>query len=298
MKKQLLLLSATILIVGLTSCKKENSKVADSPGGKNGPKLTVNTLPAPTYNELYLIARKPGENYDTYYGTFHGSNVYVVGTPVYDYVRYPTLVNGVPCMAQSMYSDNEGTIDVLNTGPDGNVFQISQGHMSYTDYSQLHTDFDNYFKAQTTWIKAGATGVEPSIFSYVKRDYKSSTSSSDPFLYVGKLIRVTTGSHWALAEIDYPLPSALPTGIPSTFIDVADPTNPAIHYFLQGDKGKISQGNIATQNSAGSWSTGAAIDVSGLYTQVTPGTGDYHSWGSIVRLDHTIFRFDQIANTN
>ncbi|GAA3971947.1 hypothetical protein [Mucilaginibacter dorajii] len=297
MKKQLLLLGAIALFLGLTSCKKELAKTADVT--KKDSKLSVNTLPAQTYNELTLIPRKAGENYDTYYTTFHGSNVYVTGNALYDQDKYPTLVNGQPCYAESMYSDNEGAIDFFNTGTDGNVFQISQGHWVYTDYTQMVTDFDNYFKAENTYIKNGATGVEPSIFTYVKDNYKSSSGSSlSPYLYVGKLIRVTTGSHWAVAELEYPLPSALPVATPSTFIDVADPVNSAIHYFLQGVKGAISQGNIATRNASGSWSTGAAVDVSGLYFQVTPGSGNYHSMGSIVRPDKTIFRFDQTANTN
>lgn len=291
MKKQLLLLSATILITGLTSCKKENSKLADSPGTKNGPKLIVNTLPAATYNELYLIARKPGENYDTYYGTFHGSNVYVVGTPVYDQVRYPTLANGVPCMAQSMYSDNEGTIDVVNTGPDGNVFQISQGHMLYTDYNQIHSDFYNYFNAENTWIKAGATGVEPSIFSYVKRDYKSSTSSLDPFLYVGKLIRVTTGSHWALAEIDYPKPVAStvkPTD-GDLNVTIVDPLNPHDYYQLIGEKNQILFAIKLYDNIA---STGVRVLASGMYARAQPGTVIYHFAGTAIRADGSTFTFN------
>jgi hypothetical protein len=243
MKKQLLLLSATILIVGLTSCKKENSKVADSPGSKNGPKLTVNTLPAPTYNELFLIARKPGENYDTYYTTFHGSNVYVTGSPIYDQDKYPTLANGQPCYAQGMYSDNEGAIDFYNTGTDGNVFQISQGHWIYTDYTQMTTDFVNYFNAQNTFIKNGAIGVEPSIFNYVKDNYKSSSNSSlDPYIYIGKLIRVTTGSHWAVAEVNYPLPAAASTTHPTTiFLDgVPDPTTGYI-YHIWGYHGLVNR---------------------------------------------------------
>ncbi|QEC76784.1 hypothetical protein [Mucilaginibacter ginsenosidivorax] len=295
MKKHLLLFGALALFVNLTSCKKEGSPATNSKVSEKETKLKVNTLPAPTYVDLALIARKPGENFDTYYASFHGSGVYVIAPFSYDAAKYPGLVNGVPCFGQSMYADNGASIDYQNTGIDGNVFQVTQTLFSYTDYSSIHSDMDKYFKAADAFRKSGATGTGPNIFDYVKNNYTSTNGSV--IISVGKLIRVTTGSHWALAEINYPLPGQTPYTIPSTFINVPDPNNASIHYFLQGDKGLITSGNIEYLSN-GSYTNGPAISVSGRYFPVTAGSSNYHSIGTVIRTDYSTLAFDQTDNTN
>ncbi|MDN3582365.1 hypothetical protein [Mucilaginibacter flavus] len=244
--------------------------------------------------DLALVARKPGENFDTYHATFHGSSIYLIGPLVYDQAKYPNLVNGVPGFGQSMYGDNYATVDYQNTGPDGNVFGGTQGTMSVTDLSAYHKDLESYFKAVDTQALSG-NGPIPLIYDYVKQSYP--TSSGGILFFTGKVIRVTTGTHIAFADINYPLPAATPYTIPSTFINVPDPNNSSIHYFLQGDKGTISNGHIAYLNGT-VYTNGPAIAVSGSYTQVTVGAGDFHSIGTIIRQDNTTFRFDQVDNTN
>ncbi len=138
------------LFLALTSCKKETKISTNAASTDNTSKLKTNTLPAPTYVDLALVARKPGENFDTYHATFHGSSIYLIGPLVYDQAKYPNLVNGVPGFGQSMYGDNYATVDYQNTGPDGNVFGGTQGTMSVTDLSAYHKDLESYFKAVDT----------------------------------------------------------------------------------------------------------------------------------------------------
>jgi hypothetical protein len=278
MKKHLLLLGAFALTMAVSSCKKENSDLAVKATSEAG-KLKVNTLPQPTYYDLELIPRQPGENYDTYYANFHGSNVYIVGPPIYDQAKYPTLVNGVPCFGQSMYSTNEGVIEYQNTGADGNVFEVSQGHMLYTDYSKVNSDLDSYFKAEDAFQKFHNAGAqEPSIFSYVSNNYKSTSTSLDLYLFVGKVIRVTTGTHWALAEINYPLPPPSSTTNTSTkFLDgVPDPITGYI-YHIWGFNGLVNK-------------VPDAISVAGTYTPTTnPFVFNVNI--TIVRKDGTSFNY-------
>ncbi|WP_184544053.1 hypothetical protein [Mucilaginibacter sp. FT3.2] len=210
MKKNLLLFGALALFFHLTSCKKDIGKPAASTSTETGSKLKVNTLPAPAYNDLALIPRKPGENFDTYHGYFHGSSVYVVGPPVYDVSKYPTLVNGIPAYAQSMYADNGASIDFQNTGTDGNVFQVTQTQFAYTDRSAIQKDEESYFTAFNSWVQTDQSTAPPTIFTYVKPEYKSATGAGVS-IYTGKIICVTSGVHFGLAEINYPLPASSPT---------------------------------------------------------------------------------------
>ncbi|PWK78690.1 hypothetical protein LX99_01138 [Mucilaginibacter oryzae] len=294
MTKKLFLFGAICLIAGLASCTKELAKTNNLPVS-SGNIVKTNTSTAPTYVDMEIVPRKPGENFDTYHADFKGSSIYLIGPPVYNQAKYPVLVNGIPAYGQGMYGENFATIEYQNLGPDANVFEVSQTLFSYTDVTALHNDMETYLKAVNTWVKNNSTGAQPLISSYIKNSYTVSAGGVN--IFTGKVIMVTTGSHVALADISYPLPSAATYGIPSTFIDVPDPANSSTHYFLQGTKGLISSGNVAYLSGT-VYTNGPAITVSGSYTQVTPNSGDFHSVGTIIRLDGSIFRFDQVANSN
>lgn len=288
MKKQLLLLSVIALNFALSSCKKDIAAVNGDT--KTTSKLKINTLPAPTYVDLALVPRQPGENYDTYHTNYHGSSIYVVGAPVYDAAKYPTLVNGIPAYAQSMYADNGASIDFQNTGTDGNVFQVTQTLFSYTDQTIIHKDEENYFKAVDQYDKLHDAGAPPpSIFNYVKTNYTS--SNGGVLIFTGKIICVTTGSHYALSEINYPLPvSGNSTTIKPGF-EVSDPLNPHITYLFNATSGKqYTSALVGVDYNYPAASTSVVTSVTAI--QVTPGTPVWRVVGTVTRADGSFFNIN------
>ena len=279
MKKQLILSGIIALIFLGSSCQKEKAKQVSTTNQAD--KLKVNTLPVPTYVDLALIPRQPGEDFDTYLATFHGSSIYFVGPPVYDQAKYPNLVNGVPVFAKSMYGDNYATIDFENSGINGNVFGGTQGTMSITDFGAYHKDLENYFKAVDTWATTGMVGPDPLIYNYVKQSYP--TSSGGILFFTGKVIRVTTGTHLAFADINYPLPGPTANSVPDLSIIVADNNNPHISYLLKGKNGQITSVKSGVDNN---FIGGATLSASGTYIH-TSGTGIYTVKATIIRPDGT-----------
>ncbi|MFC0517259.1 hypothetical protein ACFFGT_23820 [Mucilaginibacter angelicae] len=298
MKKQLLW-ALMLMLAGFSSCQKDSFK----PAATSNPapaKVKTNSLdPQNFYADLVLLPRKAGENFDTYSAFFSGVNVIVTGSPSWNTVMYPTLLNGVPTAGAGVATADGQNAFISPIGTygtsskviqDGDAFVIVQGQLGFFDASAFQRDLDDFNFAFDVFISTGAS--IPFIGDYIKDNY---STGGGVVTIPAKLIRVTTGSHWAVATIDYPAPkiTSVPVvTIPSTEVIVQDPSNPHVSYYLYGKNGIFTGGSYAYDGNG----TDTAIQISGTYYQVTPHTGLYHSHGTITRLDGTTFTFDLTAD--
>ncbi|WP_114940942.1 hypothetical protein [Mucilaginibacter endophyticus] len=284
MKKQLLW-GVLLLAAGFSSCRKDSFKPVNGESGK-GKATKVNTgQPTYTYADLVLQPRQPGESFDTYKGVWSGAEVKMIGTPIWNQVAYPTLVNGIPGLDASygVYSNGNMISSSVATGQD--FFILSIGTIALPDLQAFQKDIDNYTKARDNYEKLGGQGQVPLASDYIKDSY---TSGMGGYVTVtGKLIRVTTGSHWALASVSYPTPTPAAPTAPKFVGAVPDPADNTIVYDVYGNNGNISitkifKGGIE-QGMAGGFGTGTYNLVSGTI---------YHVSVTIYRANGTSFVFN------
>jgi hypothetical protein len=275
---------ALAMILSLAACKKDASTVNTS-----GSAITLkqrNLVVNNSYTDMVLLPRNPGENFDTYSAGWNSMNVKVYGPLSWNSQLYPTLANGVPLVGASITTDENSSISVENSGPDGNVFEGTQGVLGFGSLNDFQTDIDKYYAADAAFYAAGSVGVPPAIGDYVMNSYTASETIS----FTGKLIRVTTGSGVAIASIGYPLPTAVKsTGLPSTYFYINDPdqvNHVNVKYALYGTNGSCTQGTIEN--------TSTAIVVTGSYTYL--GNGVFQFWGTVIRTDGTSFSFNITDN--
>jgi hypothetical protein len=280
MKKQLLW-AMLLVTAAFTSCSKNGLKPEATSTGKNNLKTNV-VQPTYSYVDLILQPRQPGETYDTYKTTWGAADIKMVGTPSWNTVKYPTLQNGVPAFGASYGTYSSVNSVEFNIAGEEDVITVSAGSTSYFNFQAFHQDLDNFESILNTWHNANDSkptpdlNTYPLIYSYVKQSY--SDPNSHIITTAGKLIRVTTGSHWAIATIDYPLPGAAqgPSTVPLTFLGgVPHPENPNLYCTIFGKDGKITKTNESNCKSA-----------SGTYT-ATPNKFIFNVTVTIVKNDDT-----------
>jgi hypothetical protein len=289
MKKQLILILA-VMLMGLLSCQKE--KEVKAPAESSSPnKLRVNVVqPTFYYVDLTLQPRQPGETFDTYYAYYHNEKITVRGNPVYNTSVYPTLVNGVPTQGGSLGVTTIADAISTSTSGDQQVFALTVGSTGNFNFQAFQADFDKYNTAMDNYIKN--TASYPIAYDYIKATY---TSAAGFNTYSGKLIRVTTGSHWAIATIDYPVPARSAPTISDTFIYISDPdpARPSISYQLRGIKGNIANASVGINGQYGN----TLVPVTGAYTAISS-SFTLHYYGTLFRTDGTSFTFDMTGDVN
>jgi len=284
MKKNLLL--PLFALLSLAACKKDAEKQPlTSADPKTDSHKTINTV-MPTYVDLTLVPRQAGENFDTYQGYWNDCGIKVRGPLVYNAQKYPTLVNGVPVSSMSITTfDGTSAVDYSNTGPDGSVFAVTQVYMGYTDFAGFRSDLNLYFNALDIYNQTDRSGPQPLISDAVKDSY---TTSSSAKTYVGKLIRVTTGSNLAIATYNYALPtSTTPSIQPLGDAVWTDPLDNK-QYLLHGDHGVVTSCQAIVNGVA----SGSTLNVSGSYTANTPNSQNFHIWGSLIRANGSAVNFN------
>jgi hypothetical protein len=193
------------------------------------------------------------------------------------------LVNGVPVRAENITTSGTCSIDAANTGPDGNVFQVTQAAISLTTFNSdaFNNDLLDFFDSFNTWVSDGQIGSVPDVSSYVKDSYTMTVGSNQVNTYTGKLIRVTTGSNLAIADMSYPLPTAHAVpGNPESFPVYDAPNNK--YYAVSGSYNVINAAKIGTTN----------YTASGTYsTQMVGGSLVITASGTIIRADGSKFFF-------
>jgi len=274
MKKNLIL---SLCMLGLlASCQKENKGVTSPPKVKLTSKHDA-SLP-PTYTDLTLMSD------GSYEGVWNGCSIKVTN-PSWDQVKYPTLQNGVPVMAESISTyDGSSSVDVINSGTSGNVFQVAQiiGSLATTAFNStdFHSDVARYATAVNTWISGGQIGAVPDISSYILDTYTKTIGTDMVKSYTGKLIRVTTGSHLAIADMSYALPTAQTVAANPYSFPVYDAPN-NVTYVVSGSHNVITSGRN-TQNTV-SYTTTGVFSITGGVISAT---------GTIIRANGTTFNFD------
>jgi hypothetical protein len=210
-------------------------------------------------------------------------------------VKYPTLVNGVP-VVMSNISTYDGTswLTAVNTGNDGNVFEVTQVYLGGLPSTGFQVDYDTYIQDWTTYFLNGSIGPAPQLSVVLKTTYSAGGNQQT---FTGKLIRVTTGSNLAIAPVTYPLPTASP--VPPTIPNlgnavISDPLNVHSTYLLNGVGGNITYANPGIDGVSNGSIKAVAI---GSYTN-TAGTEIFHYWGTIERSDGTFFSFNVTQSTD
>ncbi|TWJ03585.1 hypothetical protein JN11_01131 [Mucilaginibacter frigoritolerans] len=276
---------ALAMLLGLSACKKDASTINQAPSAQVKARSLVVSH---NYVDLTLMPRAAGQNYDTYQGVWQGLQVTVLGPLSWNIQQYPTLVNGVPLVGASVSTSigSDSYISEQNSGPDGNVFAGSEGVLEGGNYAQFQASLDNYYQALDNYFDANASGTPPLIGDYVNTSYSSVPGF---VVFTGKLIRVTTGSNVAIADIGYPLPTASTTTIPSTNFYISDPDQvhyASVNYALYGSNGVCK--NATIENSS------TVVVISASYTYL--GNGIFQFWGTIIRTDGTSFSFNITDN--
>ncbi|WP_121808566.1 hypothetical protein [Mucilaginibacter kameinonensis] len=255
MKKQLLW-GVLLFAAGFSSCQKDSFKPVNDESGK-GKSTKVNVVqPTYYYADLVLQPRQPGETFDTYKTSWGAADIKVTGTPSWNTVKYPNLQNGVPAFGAA-YGAYVGVNGVeFNIVGEEDVITVSAGSTPYFNFQAFHKDLSTYQDSLEKWHKTNDPKPNPDlntyplIYTYVKLSY------TDPTAHIitttGKLIRVTTGSHLAIATIDYPLPAAQGSTVtyPTFLGGVPHPDNPNQYYHIFGHDGKITKINDSDCKSA------------------------------------------------
>jgi hypothetical protein len=284
MKKQLLGCLA-LLLAGLTSCQKDTFKPSEQTSVGSKDKLRVAAANPGTYNELILLARQPGENFDTYIGNWGGVSIKMQATPTWNHDQYPNLVNGVPCTGGGY---TVGDLNQITTSTAGgqDLFIVGVATATFTARQLFSDDITTYSSALDSYFASHPQNtVIPQASSYIKTTY--SDGNPDPhFVQVsGKLIRITTGSHFAFASIDYPTPAPASLNAVS-FVYITDPNRPNTYYNLYWANGHI----LYTQDPN--------TQVTGTYTVSGPHLTIYHYVGTITRSDGSTFNFDETTDVS
>ncbi|QEM13591.1 hypothetical protein [Mucilaginibacter rubeus] len=203
MKKQLLW-GVLLLAAGFSSCKKDSFKPVNDESAK-GKSTKVNVAQPPSsYSDLVLQPRQPGETFDTYKCVFAGTEVKVMGTPTWNQSAYPTLVNGIPALGASYGVYTNANLILASTGVGQDFFSLSIFGINGLEWGTKFRDALELYQYAVATYTPSSGAPYPSPDTFIGSDF---TSHADTYTVTGKLIRVTTGSHWALATVDYPTPA-------------------------------------------------------------------------------------------
>jgi hypothetical protein len=97
----------------------------------------------------------------------------------------------------------------------------------------------------------------------------------------GKLIRVTTGSHWALASMNYPTPSPIPPASAGKLLGgIYDPNNSSVIYEVYGSSGYVTSGSPNVKSVSGTYTKTSDPNVNIVTVKIT-------------RLDGSSFQLNQ-----
>ncbi|WDZ99141.1 hypothetical protein [Mucilaginibacter sp. SJ] len=255
MKKQLLW-SMLLLMAGFSSCQKDSFKQVNQTSVGSKDKLRVAATNPGTYSELTLLARQPGENFDTYIGNWGGVSIKMQATPTWNHDQYPNLINGVPCTGGGY---TVGDLNQISTSTAGgqDFFIVGVATATFTARQLFNSDVTTYINALDSYIQSHTpSSAIPQASSYIKTTY--SDGNPDPhFVQVsGKLIRITTGSHFAFASIDYPTPAPLPPASAGKLLGgIYDPNNPSVIYEVYGSSGYVTSGSPNVKSVTGTYTT-------------------------------------------
>jgi hypothetical protein len=282
MKKNLVL--SLFMLLGLAACQKESSNVNTSkasnlnatimkPAVGTQPSVAVMTLVAP----------------NTYQALWHGIGVQLT-YPAYDMGKYPTVVDGIPVTPETMsvYGSVAASLSGVNTSGSGNVFSVWVPVIGGLPSPSFQSSADSYMQLWNNWFAAGSSGAEPQLASNVQTSYSGEGGS---ITYTGKVIKVTTGSGIALADVTYPLPTASTT--PPAINDlvqgfvVTDPNNSSLSYYILGTKGVVTSAERIPAGNGGLAANGYYTIPAGITT----------AWGTVIRADGSTFTFNSTQDT-
>src|ERR1700744_4680816 len=147
MKKHLSL--ALLMLLGLASCQKQSTNEKNVPA--QGDRTLVVQPPAVVI--MNLVAP------DTYEGYYNGSGIKVTGPLYYDRVKYPTVVDGIPVVANLMDTyDGASVLTTVTSNTEGNAFAVSVPILGGIPSSGFQTDFNTYLTTWNTWATTGQSG--------------------------------------------------------------------------------------------------------------------------------------------
>lgn len=263
------------MLLGLAACQKESNNTSTPKPAATKIALKSKSLVAqgPSYTDMSLVSP------NTYQAIWHGVGVQVTGDISYDMVKYPTLVNGIPVLVSTTNISTYGTyawLDSHDGSPDGNVFAVCVPILGGLPSPQFDTDYNSFTIAVNNWATGGGDpSTTPILNTYVQTSYSGEGGS---ITYTGKLIKVTTGSGLAIADVNYPLPATSVAESPMTCSLYDSSTGQS--YNLAGSHNIITS---ATLN-------GTKHTVSASYS--IDSVGDITVIGSIIRSDGSTFNFD------
>ena len=170
MKRNYLL--SLFVIAGLFACNKnDNTPVRLTPKTATALKVTPN-IAQPLYTVMNLAPRQPGENFDTYFLYWNGCLIKVTGPISYNYDVYPVITDGIPVVSSRLVTyDGTSFVNFVNSGTDGNVFEISQIFLGGVPSAGFTADYDSYVTAWDNWASSGSSGAEPSLSVTMKTTY-------------------------------------------------------------------------------------------------------------------------------
>jgi hypothetical protein len=297
MKKPLII--TMIMLLGLSACQKEASNVKSASANEALTSASKKNLGTDVTQQqvvpMTLIARQPGETFDTYEAIYNGVGVKVTGPLSRDLGKYPGIVDGVPVFGNLMSTYGvEASISSVNSGPDGNVFEVYVPILGGVASSQFTTDMNNYITGYSNWANSvnPSPSTTPLLFNYVKTSYTSGDGKI--VTYTGKLVLTTTGSGLAIAPVTYPLPGQTVASVGNLSVIILDPNISTASYQLNGVNCNFTSGIEGVYNgttTTTNFTNSTNVVVTGTYTS-TPGTGIYHYWGTVIRPDGTSFNFN------
>jgi len=277
MKKQLLW-GMLLLLTGFSSCQKDSFKPVNDQSGKEKSTKENVTQPTYAYADLALQPRQPGETFDTYKVTWSGAEVKMIGTPTWDQSAYPTLVNGIPAVGASYGVYSNGNNITSSTGVGQDFFLLTIGVISLPATQKFQQELDAYKNAVSSY-QANPSGPYPSPDTYIENNLTGPLIVS--YNVTGKLIRVTTGSHWALASVNYPTPSPIPPASAGKLLGgIYDPNNSSVIYEVYGSSGYVTSGSPNVKSVSGTYTKTSDPNVNIVTVKIT-------------RLDGSSFQLNQ-----
>lgn len=262
MKKQLLW-GAALLLSGITACKKSDFGSNQA----NASKTIKTDVAAPNYVELQPYPNTPG----TYFATFGEAQLVVSGL-YYDSRQYPTFREGIPAFGSvSIPGPNNISSLVTDESPTlGKTFVVTTIHQTFTDYSAVHGDLHRYVIDWKVWAESGMpTDSQPIMSNYIKSTYTG--SDGNIITTSGKLITITTGSKWAIANGDYKVPK--PIIAEHLLGAVTDPSNSNTVYYLYGLNSNITRISTNAQSATGTYTATANPNVNTVTVTIKRANG-------------------------
>lgn len=243
MKKQLLL-GLMAITMGLSACKKDIAKAPETTPANVKQKVNV---AAPTYVELQPYPNQPG----TYFTPYAGITLIVTNLH-YDNILYPpaTVKEGTPALGllSIMETNVQSSLTINDDFHAGTAFTVNTVEQNFTNYQALRTNLQQYSTALSNFLMNGV-GSYPFPSDFIKTTYSSGTSSI--ITTPGRLICLTTGSHWAIAPNDYVPPATVPTA--RNLGAIIDPNDSNITYFVYGLNGNITKIGTNARSATGTY---------------------------------------------